>query len=231
MKSRAFACAERWSSSGKLFGWLLAIAILLASAIYFVNYFNLLHVALGDYRSVEVSRYMLGKWPTSWTEVERAADSYYGGADVRPAPSAGFVRFDIKSGAPDECTVEFVFRNLLGYPYTERRTLRWSGAKEAQIARDDVHSDAARQIVNAFLKAVRDSYGGKIPAQFDGQRVKGEFIGDARVRLSGVAILPGFAGRSVQGLARDVPCLRVEFSDRTARLVSPDGRVQRTQSS
>jgi len=104
-------------------------------------------VSQPDLQAVNVSRYVLGRWPKNWSEVESACHQYFGDPYL---PGRNFEDIRLLSAPGDKCTVVIRFRNVFGMSYEKSATLTWSSDKEAHYQGREVHTFFARMIADSF---------------------------------------------------------------------------------
>jgi hypothetical protein len=195
------------------------VPVLIAFAIgllWVVNQFDLLHIRLPNYDYVEVSRYMTGRWPTTWAEVETAYKDY-SGSDFG---EQHFESVRLVPLATDECVVTFRFKNLLGISYEERRKLTWSKEVAKRIADDDPHARVANSIAYWYCDWVRRKNRGKLSASMAGIQDVIESNRQSPPRVRRVTLAPSSTGPQHGKQPSAAPFLTVEFEDGVMQRVS-----------
>ncbi len=204
----------------------ITLSILATGAVLLVNRMDLLHIDFADFSDVEVSRYVLGRWPTSWKEVAKACKLYFEADNVRPETEQGFrpMRVEFMPVNSDTCQVTFHFRNILGFPYAEKRRLVWSRGREEEIEHNDLHDRVSRDLLETFLSDVRGRNRGIVPDNLASIQAAINDSVESHRRLV-VALVPGLAGRKLAGIPPDTPCLRFTFAGGVSRHGLVNGKV------
>lgn len=83
---------------------------------------------------VMVARYVLGRWPHDWEEVEVSIQRKKG---EPPASLGKYDEIEIIVRSPVECEIVCRGRNALGFPSSQRKVLFWSDAVQREYEMED----------------------------------------------------------------------------------------------
>ena len=171
---------------------------------------------------------MLGRWPSTWEEVRASGRRYMNADDVKPESDDFFrpMHVELSPVAGDACIVQFRFKNLLGFPYTESKKLTWSDEKERYIAKEEWHNYWAGAIFTSFRDWVRSKGGGIVPSNLNGVQANIAMWNSDEPEIKDVRLAGGISGLSLGALAPNRPCLVFTFVDGAKRQALADGTVK-----
>lgn len=198
----------------------LALAFVAAGAAYGVYEINRFGILQGNTWGIDINtktaRYVYGRWPRTWGEVDRAVRAYEDqGAGMEHAYSS--VTFETVG---DDCLVRSSGRNMLGFPTTRTERLTWSPGDERSWSQGERHSEAAVNIFQA-LRPVWMKH-----RRLDASRQYWQpYLNWPDAQVANVRLAPGLEGHRLEQLPPQAVCLIVDFTDGAARRVKADGAV------
>ena len=133
-------------------GWVAPVLYTLAALIAFLVFqCDLLDNQTPVFTDVLIARYVLGRWPKTWKEVEQCDNQYEGVSDD------DFDSVAIVPQTPDRCSVTFLLHNSLGWRYSKTEVVVWTKEEAARFAQDDERLQIALPIqrdVNTWVASV-----------------------------------------------------------------------------
>lgn len=115
----------------KRLGCLRIATALVIVCLWLTNYLDLLHIGFFDYGDVEISRFMLHRWPRNRQELDKSEHDFF--QDKYMDSGRQYDSVEIVPLAGDACIVTVHFHNLIGIPYVEKKELVWSAEKMRRI--------------------------------------------------------------------------------------------------
>ena len=199
------------------------VPLVLVFTIAAINWLDLLHFRRPAFDDVEIARYMLSRWPTSWAEVKSASQKYSCDRYV------GGLNCDSVSMTPmenDTCLVKFNFHNLIGFPYSEEKQITWSNTLQDLYSKDDWHLKIATDVGNAYRKWGQKMNNGNVTPDMSGIQ---DAIGSSnemkdRPRISRVVLDPGRTKEMNGNNTHKNISLVVRFGDGVERRISLEDR-------
>jgi len=172
--------------------WPVCIGIVLLALTWMIDRYDILHDHAAPFSQVEVSRFILGRWPRDWKEVTEASYAYYGSDTIG---KNHFSRVQISPASGDSCIVTFRFRNLLGIDYEESKKLVWTPKIARAVAENEHHTSVASFVAEWYSEWVRDENGGKLSADMSGIA---EYIARPRFEVCFLCSIHGLSPRTVR---------------------------------
>jgi len=176
---------------------------------------DLLDNQIPAFTDVLIARYVLRRWPESWSEVEKSNLQYNGTKTDRK-------EFDsVKMEAVDQghCNVTFYLHNVIGWKYSTKQVLRWTAQISDRLRREDVRWEITRQILHDIEKWVSKGHELTETHLPGAEDVKVWSVNHPRSRVVRVTLAPTSASFS----------LLVDFEDSVSYTISSSLYVKLSQ--